>query len=487
MPTLLRLHAAPSAPSPQRSPQGDGHRAYPRVVPKRARLLTVSVMLAGCAGRPSESEAQDPAAPSTAEPAAGVHMAERPDQASATAASPAPSASPPDAVETETRLDEPMGPLPDDYLAFSRACDRGAREITIAAVGDLLIHRELQKQAFRSPAHFRDLWSGVEGLISAADVSYANLEGPTAQGIDRRGNPRKDPGMVFDNRVYSGYARFNYHPVLVADLVSSGFDIVSTANNHSLDRGPLGVDRTIETLVAAKLPYTGTRRQDQQSAPWHAITHVEGITIAWLACTLHTNYQEDTLGQVLRCFDDPKTVPQLVGKLARRKDIDAVIVTPHWGKEYKHEPIGKQRRLAQAVIDAGAIAVIGSHPHVLQPWEKMTASDGREALTMFSLGNFASHQRDLPRRSSVVLYLGLSQGEDGTVWVNGARYAPITVRMEGDKESFFVERVDADGGPREVYEHIEGLMGAPNRVGDSIGTSAPPRTNPQCYSGFTTP
>ncbi|MEM6996971.1 MAG: CapA family protein, partial [Myxococcota bacterium] len=265
-------------------------------------------LLAGCAGRSSpDGEAPDPAddADAPVQPTVGESSDDRDPGAHDEGAEPAgadASAAAPDSPAPETRLREPPESLPDGYLAFDRACEPGQREITIAAVGDLLIHRELQRQAFASSQHFRALWSGVESLIAAADVSYANLEGPTAQGIDRWGKERKDPGMVFDNKVYSGYARFNYHPAIVTDLVASGFDIVSTANNHSLDRGPLGVDRTIDALNDAKLPFTGTRKQAGGKAPWHAVTDVQGIAIAWLACTLHTNYQADDFGQVLRCF-----------------------------------------------------------------------------------------------------------------------------------------------------------------------------------------
>lgn len=495
MPMLRRPRAPVFAPTPQ-TPHSLGGDSESVPWPSRRVWAQVAIVAIGlgvallgplaCAGRSGSDADADAVVPAQApSDTAGPVDSARAVQGTASDPNASVDGGSADAVVAPgpKRLDQPPQDLPPRYLAFDRACERGDKEITIAAVGDLLIHRELQKQAFADDAHFRGLWTDVEPLLSRADIAYANLEGPTAQGIDRWGKERKDPGFVFDNKVYSGYARFNYHPQLVQDLVSSGFDIVSTANNHSLDRGALGVDRTIDALVAAKLPYTGTRRQGDTKAPWHGVTQVSGITIAWLACTLHTNYQKDDLGQVLRCFDDPKQVPRLVRKLVKDPDIDAVIVTPHWGKEYKHEPIGKQRRLAQAVFDAGALAVLGSHPHVLQPWETLVGNDGRQGLAMYSMGNFASHQRDLPRRSSAIVYLGLTQGSDGQLWVNGARYLPITVRMEGDKERFAVEAVDAERGPTEVYDHVTGLMGTPNRLGiDEVL-----RTNPQCYSDWTPP
>ena len=449
------------------------------------------LLLAGCAGRSGGEGDADAVEPAVAQAAQQTPQAGADDAAPAVAkkvekvakpepSEPATDPSPSKPALPEGRLEAPENKLPRGYLGFSRACEVGTREVTIAAVGDVLIHRELQKQAFRSDNGFRALWAGVEDRISAADIAYANLEGPASWGIDRWGKERDDPGRKFDNKVYSGYARFNYHPSITDDLLASGFDVVSTANNHSLDRGPLGVDRTIDALVEAGLPYTGTRKQGDGKAPWHAVTQLGGMTIAWLACTKHTNWAEDTEGQVLNCFEDPKAVPRLVKTLAADENIDAVIVTPHWGKEYKHEPIDRQRRLAEASIEAGAVAVIGNHPHVIQPWEKVTTSDGREGLVMYSIGNFASHQRELPRRSSAIVYVGLTQGEDGSVWVNGARYLPITVRMEGDKDRFFVEPAARRKAP-DVYGHVIGLMGAPNRVATN---ETEVRTNPECWAGW---
>src|SRR5690606_33385277 len=123
--------------------------------------------------------------------------------------------------------------------------------------------------------------------------------------------------------------------------------------------------------------------------------------------TKNTNRVPDDFNQVLRCGDGStveQTIAQLraTGRYAKREPkVDAVIVTPHWGKEYTHEVGDKERELARKWIEAGALAVIGSHPHVVQPWERIVAEDGREGLVLYSLGNFASHQPELPRRSSL--------------------------------------------------------------------------------------
>lgn len=372
-------------------------------------------------------------------------------------------AQPAAAVANPPSVAEPPAPrdLPDGYLAFDGACEPKGDVVTIAAVGDIMGHRELQRQAYRSADGFGEIWANVADLLDAADITYANLEAPTAQGIARDGELARDPGVKFDNDVYSGYAKFNINAVILENLLAAGVDIVSTANNHSLDRGSLGVDRTLDALDKAKLPHTGTRRKGTKEK-WHTLTKSGDLNIAWLACTLHTNFGKDDFDQVLHCFDKKDSVRKLVGKLSASEKIDAIIVTPHWGKEYSHQPRKRQHEFAQRWVDAGATAIIGSHPHVIEPWDTLEAPDGRRALVMYSLGNFFSHQRTLNRRSTVVMYFGLRKGEDGDVEVVGARYVPLHVRMKGDKEAFFVEAIDRVNGPRDARALLVEQMGPYN-------------------------
>jgi hypothetical protein len=374
-----------------------------------------------------------------------------------TAAAPA-SATPVAKPATPTR--RAPATLPEGYLAFDGACDVDPSEVvTIAAIGDVLMHHELQKQAYGAKGGFSVLWSGVADLLGKTDLSYANLEVPIARGLTKDG-PAEDPGLRFDNAVYTGYPFFNAHPSLASALAEAGIDVVSTANNHALDRGSDGLTRTLDALDAAKILHTGTRRT--AGDPWFAVTEARGMKVAWLACTLHTNFGKDERGQVLHCFKQTKEVLAQVEALAKRDDVDAVIVTPHWGKEYDPVPQEKQRALAKQLVDAGATAVLGAHPHVLQPWEKVSAADGRQAFVHYSLGNFAHHQRSLPRRSSIVLMLGLHRAAGKKAVVVGARYVPIHVRMEGDKEAFFVEAIDRVGGPEDARALVVDMYGAGN-------------------------
>jgi Bacterial capsule synthesis protein PGA_cap len=308
---------------------------------------------------------------------------------------------------------------------FSRACEKG-ETLTIAATGDVLLHGPLQKQAYSQG--FQTLWRAVKPLLAEADMVYGNLEGPTASGVTRGGSQGRDPGLVFDNNVYTGYPMFNYNPQLERELVQAGFTVVSTANNHAMDRGPLGADKTIEALRAAGLPYTGTHNREEVASgkrSWSVVTEKNGWKVAWIACAFGTNGLPDPNHQVLNCFRDAALIENELRELSANPAIDASIVTPHWGEvEYTQKIENSQRDLARRFAEAGATAILGNHPHVTKPWEKIATHDGRETFVIYSIGNFISAQPSLATKTSAIVYLGLTKAHGQKAWVNGMAYVP---------------------------------------------------------------
>jgi Bacterial capsule synthesis protein PGA_cap len=354
-------------------------------------------------------------------------------------------------------------------IRFARECVDGTR-ITVAAVGDLLIHGPLQQQATRHEQRFQSLWAPVSDLLALADVTYANLEGPTAAGTTASGRDWRDPGFVYDNVVYTSYPQFNYNPILAEDLLETGIDVVSTANNHSLDRMSIGADRTIDALEQAGLPYTGTRRKNDVESPWYTTTTSDGVTLAWIACTFSTNGIRDRYDQVLDCWADETAIKALIGELRATEGIDAVIITPHWGVEYTAKPNAAQRSLAKRFLESGATLVLGSHPHVLQPWEKVVTTDGRETFVIYSLGNFVSGQTDLARRSTIILYVGLIKTDAGTV-VSDVQYVPMIMNTRDGVRA--VEAIDRAGGNTASRNLTVRMLGTENLEAPWCGESLP--------------
>jgi len=257
-----------------------------------------------------------------------------------------------------------------------------------------------------------------------------------AKGIGLRGNPKTTAAAMaagafgcelvgenrswhkFDGRIYTGFPRFNFNDRLAKDLATDGIDVVSTANNHAMDRCNRGINRTLSSLRAAGIRWTGTRQM--VTSPWHASTNAKGITVAWLGCTsagspLQKEWNANSFA-VLSC-DNTNAITKMVKEL--KKSHDAVVVLPHWGKEYASEHESSQKDQAHAWLEAGALAVIGNHPHVTQQSEAYLTRNGRKTLIAYSLGNFVSHQGwrtvgvtpkgELAKRSSPFVLLGLKK------------------------------------------------------------------------------
>ena len=266
---------------------------------------------------------------------------------------------------TEDPLTAPAASGP---IKFTDAC-RAGTTITIAAVGDVLLHSPLQKQAYAASNGHHSL---VEERRAPPRASGPHVREPgralRRRDYDERGD--EGSGQVFDDRVYSSYPQFNYHPSLITALLETGIDVVSTANNHAMDRRSLGADKTIDNLRAAKLPFTGTRRSNEPDAELYTIREAKGVRVAFVACSFSTNGLPDPKNQVLSCYEDKATLLSTIKSLAHRpEDVDAVIVTPHWGIEYQHKPQQQERNLAHEMLEAGALVVLGNHPHVTQGME----------------------------------------------------------------------------------------------------------------------
>ena len=310
-----------------------------------------------------------------------------------------------------------------DVSHWKTDCANGV-SATIGAVGDFLMHDPLQKKAGHYKT-FKLSWQKWLPYTQAVDIMYGNLETPVAPGLNRKGQEVPDTGEVrFDNLIYTSYALFNLHPQLLKDIKDSGWDIVSTANNHSLDRGVKGVEKTIDELNKVNLTYVGTRKQNEDTDDmFYRIIEENGISTAWIACTAVYNIS-DPQNAVLGCQKDESYILDLIKYLKNK--VDAVIVTPHWGDEMS-EVNSYQKQLARKLIEAGALAVIGAHPHVLQKMEKYISSDGRETLIAYSLGNFLSFHPSILQKTTVMLFVNLVK-EGSSTKIQGVLYMPAVMR-----------------------------------------------------------
>jgi hypothetical protein len=295
---------------------------------------------------------------------------------------------------------------------------------TIAATGDTLLHRNIQ--AAGQSQGYDYLFDHIRPFLQVADLGYTNIEGAMVEGSG-----------------YSGFPTFNYNPALAPALKKTGIDVVSSANNHIMDRGPEGVDATLNVLEEAGLAQHGavpTSAVNDPRPPYTPITltrNGESITIAFLSFTWGTNGLPDPHNQINLIWESSDYGQQgatrqetLDAIRQAKRETDFVIVTTHWGVEYVFYPMEQQKVTAALMAAAGADVILGGHPHTLQPVD-LIDTNGHETLVIYSLGNFIASQGIYNATSftstSVIFYVGLVRQADGHVRLTGFRYLPTTV------------------------------------------------------------
>jgi hypothetical protein len=251
-------------------------------------------------------------------------------------------------------------------------------KISFLFIGDIMGHDEQIWSAEDRQTHtfdYNEVFGYVRPLISAADIAIANLE------------------VTLDGQPYMGYPQFSSPAALALACKNAGIDYLTTANNHSADRGKAGIINTIHRLDSLGIGHTGTF-VDSVSCMSHSplMISIKGASVALLNYTYGTNGIPVPAPVIVNILDKQMITKDIQN--ARNENADLVILFLHWGTEYDTVPSENQSELADYFFSAGADLVIGSHPHVLQKmvWIK-NDSDERDKLTVYSLGNFVSNQR----------------------------------------------------------------------------------------------
>lgn len=286
--------------------------------------------------------------------------------------------------------------------------------ISMAVIGDIMCHNTQYKSAYSNGKYdFSHVFEDIKSKIEPADIAIGNLE-TTFAGSDIG---------------YSSYPTFNTPEALATDLKELGIDVLSTANNHSLDKGYVGIERTIKYLDEAGIAHTGTYNSEDSAQQITAL-EVNGMKIGFLAYTYGTNGIPVPKGKsyCINLIDKEKILSDL--NKAKQLNLDLIVVQMHWGQEYQAKPNQEQKDLADFLFQNGADIILGSHPHVLQSMEKreVTMPDGskKQGFVIYSLGNFVSGQVKANTRQSVILNIQLTKcGKTNAISIDSVDYTPI--------------------------------------------------------------
>jgi len=248
---------------------------------------------------------------------------------------------------------------------------RETRKLDLIMVGDALYHDGVYKDGKTNSGYdFRQQLEAIKPIVSQYDLAYYNQEsilGGTEIGL-------------------STYPRFN-SPYEVGDaFLDAGFNLVSTANNHTLDRGKTAILNSLQYFQGKKNVLMSGSCDSFSCMEQIPIGEKNGISYAFLSYTTTTNGIRVPKGEeyLVHVYSDERVENDI---LKVKDQVDVILVAMHWGSEYHDYPTEEQKRIANHLASLGVDIVIGNHPHVIEPIEKIG-----DTLVFYSFGNFISAQ-----------------------------------------------------------------------------------------------
>jgi hypothetical protein len=269
------------------------------------------------------------------------------------------------------------GPPPD------RGGERPAREVVVAAGGDVLIHRRVLESAQAHEGGFGYVLGAFRQAIDEVEadrgrvMTFVNQETPLTE--------------AYVDPVNTHPPMLGSPPELAAALRALGVDVISVANNHAFDQNADGLADTLATARAAGLGVVGAGEDAASSLrPW--TVERNGLVIGVLGFTNHVNQGPGAHSRVpmqIARLRETDAAPAAIA--AARRDVDVLVVAVHWSSDFTKQPASSQRRLARELVEAGADLILGTGPHVPQEVERLQSPRG-DALVAYSLGNLISNQ-----------------------------------------------------------------------------------------------
>ena len=276
-------------------------------------------------------------------------------------------------LEEDSLFPEPAHAAEEDYL-------------TIIAVGDNLYHNVMVRDG--EQGDYGAAYIEIRSLVQSADIAFINQE--TLLG-----------GREFG---FTGWPLFNSPQSLGRALAALGFNVVSHANNHVMDRGERALNATMEfwDTIPGVMVLGIHPSPEARNTP--VVAEINNFRIGFLAYTYGTNSLALPPGRpYMVSLIDREVMAREINAL--RPLCDFLVVSMHWGNEYQHNPSINQRELADFLAEHQVDLVIGHHPHVIQPIEYILRPDGRFMLCFFSLGNFISAQATPPTMLGIMAYV----------------------------------------------------------------------------------
>ena len=283
--------------------------------------------------------------------------------------------------------------------------------LSILFMGDVMQHRQQLHSALipgtdstlSSSYDYSSYFAHVQHFIDEADFTVANME------------------FCLGGPPYTGYPSFSAPEALAEEAAEAGIDLFLCANNHICDKGRRGLVSSLEKYEKIGVPVTGVYRDSLDELEHNPfIAEIGGVRVAFINFTYGTNGIRVPEPFIVNMMDKEKVREAFV--MAREMEADIIIALPHWGQEYTTVPDSRQREWTEFLLECGADAVIGSHPHVIQPVEFPVA---------YSMGNFISNMSLRNTELGLMIILKIAVTSYGDSYVAGLEAVPVWCSRPG--------------------------------------------------------
>lgn len=307
-------------------------------------------------------------------------------------------------------------------LLFIICCILRSQEknVSLLFAGDAMQHQsQLDAARVKDGYDYSSYFRHIKDEIEAADIAIVNFE------------------TTLPGKNYTGYPTFGSPDAFAYSLKDAGFDVFLTSNNHCLDKGKKGLERTITILDSIQVKHIGTYvDQRHRELLYPMILIKNGIRIGLLNYTYGTNGIKTKIPNIVNLIDRKKILEDI--EIAKRMNPDIIVANMHWGVEYVLKQNKEQTDLANFLIENGVRLVIGGHPHVVQPIDIRRENDSIESVIVYSLGNFVSGMKAVNTDGGMMVRIDLRKDENGNVHIDRCNYSLVWVHkpIEASKQKF---------------------------------------------------
>jgi poly-gamma-glutamate capsule biosynthesis protein CapA/YwtB (metallophosphatase superfamily) len=341
--------------------------------------------------------------------------------------------------------------------------------VSVSIGGDLMPYKLIK------PENTNYLWDEIGPDFFASDIVFANLETPFVEN-----RPEKFvPEVMLNNMLFN--TDQNTFDVFNGNKMFKGFDVLSVANNHSIDQGIDGLNKTIEKLKTQEIKSIGAKLNESDNS--FEIFEVNGIKLAFLAYTYSLNQftLEDKMQwkvNFLRLNTANVSIDEIAKDVINCRQLGAefIICSLHCGNAYQVYPSQQTIDLYQNIFSQCGVDVIaGGHPHNLQPWKSysyLDANSGKQktGFAIYSLGDFIAY--DIYSWCHLCAYVKLEIGRnsDGEVVFKPTVRPLVMLRQKNELKLDYAERVFYGTNLSDELKHIKVLY---EKCMEGAGSSAP--------------